>query len=107
MSQEEDIKKILKKLEEHEKRIKDLENRVKGKSKEAFTKKKSISDHLETLKSKNFFDQPKAVQDIVEKLGQGGYHYRPESLTWALQQAVRKGTLGRIKKEKKWAYCKR
>jgi len=107
MSQEEDVKKILKKLEEYEKRIEDLENQIKGKSKNVLTKKKSITDHLEILKAEGFFDQPKFVKEIVKRLGQKGYHYRPESLTRSLQYTVRKGILGRVKKEGKWAYCKR
>lgn len=107
MTLEREITEIKKKLKEHEQRIRDLENRFKDKDKKVFTKKKSITDHLEILKAEGFFDQPKFAKEIVKRLGQKGYHYRPESLTRSFQYTVRKGILGRIKKEGKWVYCKR
>lgn len=103
----EEIKKI---LDNHEKRIRDLEKKLKPsirKPKKSVAERKTILDHLEYLKSEGFFDQPKKSQEIVEKLGQEGFHYAPQSMTWSLQKAVQKKVLGRVKKEKKWAYCKR
>lgn len=103
----EEIKKI---LDNHEKRISELEKKLVGsikKPKESVAERKTISGHLEYLKSEGFFDQPKKSQEIVEKLAQEGFHYAPQSLTWSLQKAVQKNVLGRVKKEKKWAYCKR
>ena len=102
-----EIMEIKKTLEEHEERIKELEKLGKDEVKKVPIKRESIPDHLNYLKSEKFFDQPKFTMEIMERLAQEGYHYPLQSLTHPLQQAVRKGTLGRIKKEKKWAYCKR
>ena len=107
MMPNEEIMGIKKKLEEHEKRIGDLENLIKGRGKRAVTKKESILDRLTNLKSEGFFDQPQTAKEIMEKLAQEGYHYPQQSLTEPLQRAVRRGVLGRIKKNKKWAHCKR
>ena len=101
------VEEINKRLEDHERRIKNLEQLVKGKNKRIFTKRKSIFDHLTHLKSEGFFDQPKNLKEIVEKLAQESYHYPQQSLTEHLQRAVRQGVLGRVKKDKKWTYCKR
>lgn len=103
----EDLKKI---LDNHEKRISKLEKKFEVSSqklKKSVVERKTILDHLEYFKSEGFFDQPKKSQEIVEKLAQEGFHYPPQSLTWSLQKAVQKKVLGRIKKDKKWAYCKR
>lgn len=103
----EEIKKI---LDNHEKRISQLEKKSDvnlRKTKKSPVQRKTISDHLEYLKSEGFFDQPKKLKEIVERLAQEGFHYAPQSLTWSLQKAVQKNILGRMKKEKKWAYCKR
>lgn len=108
MTLEDELTEIKRKLVDHEKRIKKLEGPDKVIKKKKTTKKKeSILDRLSRLKSQGFFNQPKFVNEIVEKLATEGYHYPPQSLTWSLQKAVRDGLLGRIKKEKKWAYCKR
>ncbi|MEM4258592.1 MAG: hypothetical protein QXL17_05510 [Candidatus Thermoplasmatota archaeon] len=98
---------IMKKLENHETRIKNLEKSMKNKPKKDLQKRKSIFDHLIELKSGGFFNKPKNLKEIVEKLAQVSYHYPQQSLTEPLQRAVRQGILGRVKKEKKWAYCKR
>lgn len=102
-----EIPEIKKQLENHEKRIEDLENLIRGRPKRAVTKRKTILDHLTHLKSEGFFDQPKMTREIIEKLASEGYHYPHESLTGPLQKAVRQGLLGRIKKNKNWAYCRR
>jgi hypothetical protein len=69
--------------------------------------KKSASILFEDLKSQGFFDEPRSIKDIVSKLSESGYHYASTSLTETLQRSVRKGFLGRIKKDKKWVYVKR
>lgn len=107
MTSDEEIKQIIKKLEDHERRIENLEKLVKGGAKKVIPERKYISDHFTFLKSEGFFDQPRTITEIVEKLAKEGYHYSPQSVTAPLQRAVRKGVLGRIKKENKWAYCKR
>lgn len=100
----EEIKKI---LDNHEKRISELEKKLVGSIKKPVAERKTISDHLDYLKSEGFFDQPKKASEIVEELAHEGFHYPQQSLTWSLQKAVQKKVLGRVKKEKKWAYCKR
>lgn len=107
MSSEQKITKIQIRLEDHESRIRALEKFFRGATKRDVTKRKSISDQLIYLKSKGYFDQPHTTNEIVEELAREGYHYQPQSLTWSLQRAVQKGVLGRIRKERKWAYCKR
>jgi len=102
-----EIIEIKKKLEEHDKRIEKVERFVSGKRNRAAKVRKSILDHLVEFKSDGFFNDPRFLKEIVEKLAQEGYHYRVQSLTEPLQRAVRRGVLGRIKKEGKWAYCKR
>jgi len=104
---ENEIKGIMSKLENHEKRIMKLEIPEKAGKKKSIKKKETISDRLSRLKSQGFFDQPKLTNEIVQKLATYGYHYPPQSLTWSLQKSVRVGELGRVKKESKWAYCKR
>ena len=104
---DEEIIEIKKNLEEHEKRIENLEKLFKTGGKKALTQRKSIFDHLTHLKSEGFFDQPQTLKEIAEKLAQEGYHYPQQSLTEPLQRAIRQGVLGRIKKNRRWAYCKR
>jgi hypothetical protein len=101
------IKKILK---DHEKRIAKLESggkKIIGKSSKHSEKRKTIPELLVELKQSSFFNQPKFVSEIVEKLAELGYHYSGDSLTYALLEAVRTKSLGRIKKENKWGYVKR
>ena len=109
MSIENEIKRIDKTIENLERRITELEGHEKRSDQQSTAKKKkeSISDHLSRLKTDGFFDKPKISNEIVAQLATDGFHYPPESLTWALQKAVQLRELGRIKNEKKWAYCKR
>jgi len=104
---EDEIAEIKEKLAELDKRIKKLESPDKTTKTKCDKKKLSISDRLAKLKTQGFFDQPKLANEIVDKLATEGFHYPPESLTWPLQNSVRRGELGRIKKQGKWAYCKR
>jgi hypothetical protein len=101
------IAEIVKEIKKQGKRIDNLEQIIQGKKGKAHLQRKSISGHLMNLKSEGFFNQPKFVKEIVERLAQEGYHYPPNSLTWPLQKAVRDKILGRVKKQGKWAYCKR
>jgi len=107
MSSEKEIRGLVKRLNEHEKRISSLENTLKAPRRTAPAKKKSIFDHLADLKEKKFFDRPHIVTEIIEKLARDGYHYPHASLTHPLRRAVRQGLLGRVKKDGKWAYCRR
>jgi DNA-directed RNA polymerase alpha subunit len=107
VSTENEIAEIKKRLKEHENRIRKLETLEKEEGPKAPSKKPTISDHLDRLKSQGFFSEPKLTTEIVEKLAAEGFHYPPESLTWSLQKAVQTRNFGRVKKDKKWAYCKR
>jgi len=69
--------------------------------------KVSITNLVIDLKSKKFFDKPKNWNDIQKALEELGYTYPLNSLTDPLQRLVRKGELGRIKKDDKWHYVKR
>ena len=53
-----EIDEIKKKLENHERRIEELEKLVKRKKKEGITERKTISDHLSYLKSEGFLINP-------------------------------------------------
>lgn len=70
-------------------------------------KESSITDYLLSLKSEGFFRTPRSLKDIINKLADKNRHYMPQSLTYSLLDAVKKGRLGRIKKNKKWAYVER
>lgn len=107
MPSDEETTWIKRKLEECENRIKNLEKLLKGSGKKRVAKRKTILDLLEYLKSEGFFDQPRITKEIIERLAKDGCHYRPESLTHPLQRAIRQKVLGRIKKNGKWAHCKR
>jgi hypothetical protein len=107
MSNEDIIEKIKKQLENHEKRITQLEKPSARKEKSASTKRTTILDMLDGLKADGFFDQPKLLADIANKLAEEGYHYPQSSLTQPLQRAVRGKMLGRLRKDGKWVYAKR
>jgi len=107
MMSNEEIVEIKKKLEEHEKRITQLEKSPKRKEKSTSAKRTTILDMLDGLKADGFFDQPKLLADIVNKLAEEGYHYPQSSLTRPLQRATRGKMLGRLKQNGKWAYAKR
>ncbi|MCX6777703.1 MAG: hypothetical protein NT157_02350 [Candidatus Micrarchaeota archaeon] len=69
--------------------------------------KASITKQIMELKEEKFFDSPKRSEEIRQKLASNGYHYPSQSLTWSLQELVRKRKLGRIKEGKGWRYVKR
>lgn len=105
-----DIEKLKQLLNDHEKRISVLEAAIKGSSgnpRKATSGKKTIIDLLIELKDVKFFNQPQPVNEIVKKLAAMSYHYSGDSLTSPLQRAVRKGILGRVKKNGKWAWVAR
>lgn len=96
-------------LASHEKRLAELEKKILD-QKTIIKKsggKKTIIDLLMHLKNEGFFDGPESLRQIVDKLSEMGYHYAAASLTSPLQKAVRKGILGRIRKDDIWLYVKR
>lgn len=83
-------------LKESQKKIKKSEKR-----------KITLMDLFITLKEDGFFDEPRKISDIAEELARRGYFYPTSSLTKPLIRSVRKGILGRLKKEGVWHYVKR
>ena len=69
-------------------------------------KKGPLSLILE-LKRESFFDKPRIIGDVKQKLIEKAYYYPLSSISPALIRLVKKGELGRIKKEKEWVYVKR
>lgn len=104
---EKDFQEIKKILDDHERRISNLENPLISKKKMATNAKTTIIDRFSHLKDEGFFDQPKFMPEIIKRFAEEGYHYPPSSLTAPLQRAVRQRILGRLKKENKWGYVKR
>lgn len=107
------VRTIMGVLEDHEKRITNLEKssrtteKSSSKGKPASAKKMSIFNHLDRLKIEGYFDEPRSLAGIVIKLAEEGYHYPTASLTEPLQRAIRQRVLGRLKKDGKWAYVRR
>ena len=102
-----EIEELKKKLEDLEKRISNIESMYRKEQPKIKITKQSITDLLLELKNEGVFDEPKSTKAILEILASKGRHYSHSSLTWPLQHAVRTGVLGRIKKDKKWAYVRR
>jgi len=71
------------------------------------TEKISITSLILELKSDGFFNNPQGSNDIRKRLAVEGHHYPAASLTWSLQQLVRKRELGRIPDGKTWKYVQR
>jgi len=106
-----EIEKVRKIVQDHEKRISELEKallveKVKPKGKQEF---KGLSGGIEYLTSKGFLNTPKSVKEIQEELKKEGYHYRYESVSKLLSvnfMAKRK-ILTRIKENNVWKYVVR
>lgn len=94
-------------LDDHEKRIKDLEKIFSSKKTRKITTKKSIPQLLEELKEEKFFDSGKTRKEIVDKLAENGHIYDGNSLNRALLQVVKSRILGRVNKDDQWRYVKR
>ena len=103
-----EIDKIKKILNKHDKRIGKLENLSSTSFKRKKKKeKKSITDLLIEVSSEGFFDKPKTRKEIVEKFGELGSIYDGGSLNYPLLQAIKSRILGRVKVKGKWGYVKR
>lgn len=114
MSIEERLEKLERFVEQIDKRLSEVENILSSLlktpekiNKKLRKKKVTLIDLFITLKEDGFFDTPRKISDIVNELARRGYHYPASSLTWALIRSVRKGILGRLKKEGVWHYVKR
>ncbi len=69
--------------------------------------KRSITKLILELKSEGFFKSPKTSEEIRAALAANGHHYAAPSLTWSLQELVRKREFGRIPEGKGWRYAAR
>lgn len=82
-----------------------------GKAKEKTLQQKksklSITELIRELKADDFFEPPKTSEEIRKALAANGHHYAASSLTWPLQDLVRKRELGRIPEGKGWKYAAR
>ena len=109
-----DSKKILKLLEEQNKKIGNLikllgQTDIKHEPHKKIQVKssKSITGLITRFAEEGFFDTPKTLKEISEELARQSYHYRSSSLTNPLQRLLRKRSIGRIIVNGKWAYVKR
>lgn len=89
--------------------IKELKNGKASKNvlKENGKSRVSITKLILDLKTEDFFKSPKTSEEIRKELAANGHHYAAPSLTWSLQELVRKRELGRIPEGKGWKYAKR
>ncbi len=110
------LKNILLKLDDHEKRIAKLEasyfsNNKKTKS-TIWYKQGSTIHKIMLLYKAGFFSKPKSIMDIIQKLKSQDLHLKAPDLTLPLRKIVRKGILMKTRKlpdgttSKKWLYKK-
>jgi len=105
------IKALKKKLQEHERRISELEKaifvkKIKPKEKQEY---KGLSGGIEYLISKEFLNTPKSVKEIYEELRKEGYHYPEKSVHKLLSVdfMTKRKILTRIKENNVWKYVTR
>ena len=92
-----DLKKIIKKIENHEKRIAEIEFKLKGKNR--ITKNSSsdsVSDYLLELRSNGFFKKPKLFNEVLKELERKGHPCNRTSLSKPLLKAVQQNVLDRV-----------
>jgi hypothetical protein len=110
-------RKIIKILQDHEKRISALE--VKNASKITLKAKMknwyrpgSTIEKIVILIEEGLFNKPKSLKEIISKLKTKDYHLKASDLTLPLRKIVRKGLLKKTKEmpdgiiSKKWLYVK-
>lgn len=101
---------IIKRFEEIEKRLDNLEgkpNKIKKeKSKDNYS---GLVGGIRFLIDNKKFDQPKTVAEIFEELKSEGYHYPKKSVEKLLSVNFMKNSkiLNRINENKKWKYVLR
>lgn len=109
-----DLKKIIKLLEDQNKRISRIEkllypigpvNTIPKQVKKSSPQ--SLTGLIIQLKNERFFDKPKTLKEITEKLKEQGWHYEQTSLTNPLQRLLRNRSIGRVSINGKWSYVKR
>jgi len=104
------IKALEKKIQDHEKRISELERAVFiRKAKPRVQEFKGLSGGIGCLISKGFLNSPRSVKEIHAELGKEGYHYSVQAVDKILRvdfMAKRK-ILTRIKENNIWRYVVR
>lgn len=107
--------KILKMLQDHEKRITILEGKkaeILGSKINAWYKPGSTIEKVVSLLHSGFFNNPRAIKAIISEFIVKDYHLNTSDLTLPLRKIVRKGLLKRTKintdgsQSKKWLYVK-
>jgi hypothetical protein len=107
--------KILKMLQDHEKRITFLEGKkaeILFSKTNAWYKPGSTIDKVVSLLHSGFFKKPLAINAIISEFKAKDYHLSASDLTLPLRKIVRKGLLKRTKintdgsRSKQWLYMK-
>lgn len=105
--------KILRMLQDHEKRITILEGnkpKILGGKTNAWYKPGSTSEKVVSLLHSGFFKKPRAIKAITSEFIAKDYHLDASDLTLPLRRIVRKGLLKRTKtntdgsQSKQWLY---
>ena len=110
------LRKIIKILQDHEKRISALKKRGASKitlKTKNWYKSGSTIEKIVILIREGFFNKPKNLTEIISELETKDYHLKASDLTLPFRRIVRKGLLGKTKKipngtvSKKWLYVKK
>lgn len=67
----------------------------------------SLIDLIESLVDGAYFKTPRGLADVKAALAEMGHHYPITTLSGAMLRQVRRGSLRRLKKDKRWVYIKR
>jgi len=115
MPKKNEISKILKVLQDHEKRIAMLEGKktdMKGSKTKPWYKPGSTTAKVISLLQNGFFNKPRSINNITSEFKTKDYHLKASDLTLPLRKTVRKGLLKRTKinadgsPSKRWLYVK-
>jgi len=115
MSNEKELSKIIRKLQDIEKRILVLEGKKNVNTRvmtKAWYKPKSTIEKIISLIDNGFFNTNRAISEIITELKMKDYHLQASDLTLPLRKIVRKDILKRTKRNadgspsKNWLYKK-
>lgn len=104
--------KIIKTLQDHERRLMILENKKSVDKKGSWYRSGSTIDKLMKLVFEGFFKRSKNLNQIILKLEEKDFHLKSSDLTLPLRKIVRKGILSKTKQlsdgtlSKTWFYIK-
>ena len=115
MGERKEASEVFKLLENHEQRIRALEDKKKIKPTykiNAWYQSGSTIEKIILFIEKGFFDVPRSIKEISLELKTKDYHFSASDLTLPLRRIVRKEILKRTKKKsdgsasKSWLYVK-